>query len=152
MWLGHRLSNLRAAWGPPHLTPPQLESHRLLASPAFPHCSSGHGSHSCTGTCIVLGEQEKGPQLPPWWRQNICLSFSGAFPHQCPPCPLPEPRLCCHPVSQNEGLVVNSIEQLVQPPTAPFLLAPPPPRREAGMEQPLASTTSRLLHFSPPLS
>lgn len=90
----------------PRPTPTQLESHRLLASPASPLHSSGHSSHSCTGTCTVLTVQGKRGSAPTTVEpKRLSLLFWG----------LPQPRLGCHPVAQNRGPAITPIGQLVQP-------------------------------------
>lgn len=60
VWLGHRLSDLEAAWGQP---PPHHYTAWEPQPPDFPQPpslhGSGHKSHSCTSTCTVLESRGK---------------------------------------------------------------------------------------------
>lgn len=130
MWLRHRLSDLGAAWGPPP-TPP-LHSLRTtdswlpqpsLTAQFWPQLPLLHQHLYCAGRA---GEKGSAPStVEP---KCLPLLFWGLPPLRA----LPEPWLSCHPVAQNRGPAITSSGSLSSP-TALFLPAPPPLRREAGV-------------------
>lgn len=150
MWLGHRLSNLRAAWGPPTSQPyTQLES-TDSGFPSFPSLhSSGHSSHSCTDTCIVLGEQKGLSSL-----HGGAKIFASPFLEPSPTCALPVP-----PLSPGSAATQCHSEEIHSLHRAACLTSPLPcscqlfPLLGGKLEWDwaLASSTPCLLHFSPPL-
>lgn len=105
MWLGHRLFDLGAAWGPLP-TPPQLESRRLLASPAFPHCTVLAPSPAPASPPVLRSESRGKEHSPLHHGAKVFASpFGGPYPTSSSPprvqVQLPpsgtEPRTLHHP-------------------------------------------------------
>lgn len=113
MWLGHRLSDLGAAWGPLP-TPLQLESRRLLASPAFPHCTVLAPSPAPASPPVLCSESRGKEHSPLHHGAKVFASpFGGPYPTWYPPQALPEFRFSCHPVAQNQGPSITFTGPLV---------------------------------------